>query len=424
MIDAGTVADRLAADAAALSRRADRSAYSDRICPAAETVASLRPVLPRFGITRLARITGLDAIGVPVWAAIRPNALTLSVSQGKGVDDPSAQASALMEAIELAVAERPAMRTVKATAAEIAMAGDSVTTLTGLVAQGRREPEPTEALRWALGYDLVQGRSTWVPAEAVAFDQDAEGAAPGGHRYWRSSDGLASGNLLREAVLHGVLERVERDAVALWRLRSLKEVFERCLDPGAFGDPVLSDIVSRIGRAGMRLRLFDITTDIALPAFFAVLAPEAKTDRRRWKHFDLVSGAGCHPEPARAAIRAVTEAAQSRLTVISAARDDILPSSYGEPLKPDLLDYLRDVETAPRIAPKRMPGHDISGDPLDVTLRELRTAGIASVIVVPLSHAEDRFCVAKVLVPALESPPGKRRVRFGPRALNMMIRVS
>lgn len=419
MISAEGVADRLVADAEALSRRADRNAYSDRICPAAETVASLRPILPRFGITRLARITGLDAIGVPVWAAIRPNALTLSVSQGKGVDDPSAQASALMEAIELAVAEQPAIRTVIATAAEITKGEGAVATLPGLVAQGCCEPEPTEALRWALGYDLIQGRSVWVPAEAVAFDEMSDGGARP-HRYWRSSDGLASGNLLREAVLHGMLERVERDAVALWRLRSAKEVASRYRAPDAFGDPFLSDIVARMDKARMRLQLFDITTDIGLPAFFALLAPQS--DRRHWKHFDLVSGAGCHPEPVRAALRAVTEAAQSRLTVISGARDDIRPSTYDEPLKPDLLEYLRDFEA---VAPGAMTGvaREVDGDPLDVTLHRLRASGVGSVIVVPLSHADERFCVAKTLVPDLENPPGNRRSRFGPRALNMMIRV-
>ena len=63
----------------------------------------MRALMAEFGITRLARLTGLDNVGVPVWSAIRPNSRTLAQSQGKGVDDPSAMASAVMEAVEVAI---------------------------------------------------------------------------------------------------------------------------------------------------------------------------------------------------------------------------------------------------------------------------------------------------------------------------------
>ena len=62
--------------------------------------------MPEVGITRLANVTGLDRIGIPVVQAVRPNSRSLSVSQGKGVDMDSAKASAMMEAFELWHAER------------------------------------------------------------------------------------------------------------------------------------------------------------------------------------------------------------------------------------------------------------------------------------------------------------------------------
>ncbi len=86
------------------------SRYSDRAVPPAETVARMRAHLPRMGITRAARVTGLDRIGIPVWVATRPNGMTLAVSQGKGIDDDAAAASAIMEAAEFFVAEQPARR--------------------------------------------------------------------------------------------------------------------------------------------------------------------------------------------------------------------------------------------------------------------------------------------------------------------------
>ena len=66
----------------------------------AETVADYRRFMKPMGITRLANITGLDCIGLPVYVAVRPNSKLLAVSQGKGVDADSARASALMESIE------------------------------------------------------------------------------------------------------------------------------------------------------------------------------------------------------------------------------------------------------------------------------------------------------------------------------------
>ena len=66
----------------------------------AETLARVRPLMARMGITRLGNITGLDRIGIPVAVAVRPNSRSVSVSQGKGLDLPQAMASALMEAAE------------------------------------------------------------------------------------------------------------------------------------------------------------------------------------------------------------------------------------------------------------------------------------------------------------------------------------
>ena len=71
----------------------------------ARTLELIAPLLGRFGITRLADITGLDFLGVPVAQAVRPGAATVTVSQGKGATRAAAMVSAAMEAIELSCAE-------------------------------------------------------------------------------------------------------------------------------------------------------------------------------------------------------------------------------------------------------------------------------------------------------------------------------
>jgi YcaO-like protein with predicted kinase domain len=58
-----------------------------------------------MGITRIANVTGLDSVGIPVVMVCRPNSRSVAVSQGKGIDLGSAHASGLMEAAELYHAE-------------------------------------------------------------------------------------------------------------------------------------------------------------------------------------------------------------------------------------------------------------------------------------------------------------------------------
>jgi len=76
------------------------SAGSHRSRRPDETLAAYVPHMPTIGITRLANVTGLDRIGIPVYMAIRPNSRSIAVSQGKGIDPSHAKASALMESVE------------------------------------------------------------------------------------------------------------------------------------------------------------------------------------------------------------------------------------------------------------------------------------------------------------------------------------
>ena len=80
-----------------------------RLAPPEETFARITPYLQSCGITRCAEVTALDVdLGVPTYCAIRPAALVLQTTNGKGLTSISARVSALMEAIELHHAEQPA----------------------------------------------------------------------------------------------------------------------------------------------------------------------------------------------------------------------------------------------------------------------------------------------------------------------------
>jgi YcaO-like protein with predicted kinase domain len=406
---------QLASEKALLLSRSVADPYLDRVSCATETVARMRQHFRRFGITRLAEVTGLDRIGIPVWMAVRPNSKTLAVSQGKGLSDSAAQASAIMEAAEVATAERLSIPVRFASMRELAAAGGRVMPLGNLLGRGERPLAPDDVAGWVEGYDLLRECSVWVPADVVSLDP--RGHDERGSRYWQSTDGLASGNLLVEAIVHGLCERIERDANVLWHFRSDDEVLEDCIDPAALQDEAVNGLARQIDASGFQLRLFDITSDIGVPVMFSVIAPKLDGFSKHWKHFDLSAGMGAHPSAARAAIRAVTEAAQSRVTSITGARDDFDPNLYGARLKADLTIYLKAAPRNSRARPQE-PLPD-PAENLKSLLDSLRTNGIASVVVVPL-EVDAGFSVAKVIVPELENPTGDRAQRFGPRALKVM----
>ena len=387
--------------------------YHDRVRDPANTVASLRPFFPALGITRLARVTGLDRVGIPTFQAVRPNARTLAVTQGKGIDDDAARASAVMEAAEQAMAEQPFAETRVASMEELRSRGEAFVAPTRFLRPGRRAPAGDEPMAWLWGFDLLAGTAAWAPRDVTRLDFTEHD--PASHPFWQSSDGLASGNVLLEAILHGLCERIERDASALWSFRSADQVRARCVDPTRFGDPVLSHLAEQIADAGLHLRLFDIISDIGIPAYFAVLA-EAGPTGSGWRHFDLCRGTGCHPYAVRAAIRAVTEAAQSRLTAISAARDDFLPSLYEAPLRPDL--HVFRLAEPGWIEPLHL---DTRKGLLGLLLDHLRGRGIRSVVAVPIGGEDYSIAVAKVIVPDLEDPPESKHRQLGRRAVNAML---
>ncbi|WFR95263.1 YcaO-like family protein [Rhizobium tumorigenes] len=390
-----------------------RSAYSDRIRAPAETLRRISPLLQRYGITRLSRLTGLDNIGIPVWNAVSPNALSIVINQGKGITDIDAKVSAAMEALERAIAGAPDIPKPLRSWNWLTDAGALADRLDGLVAAGKADIAPDEPVEWVAGVDLLSGEPTYVPYEAAVLDRTKTG------RFWQSSDGLASGNTYDEAVLHGLLERIERDAYVLWQVTSRERRHQCCIAASAFRDPVIDGLARRITEAGLKLVLFDITSDIGIPCYSALLGPADIATRRQPLYRDVSHGSGTHPDPIRAGIRAITEAAQSRLTFISGARDDIDPGCFTQPLPVETLECFA---IDPALRP--IEAVAISGGPavlLSNSLDGLRRAGIGRAVAVTLSSPEVPITVAKIFVPELENPDGARKRKFGGRAISRVL---
>src|SRR5262245_48977598 len=178
------------------ARRKESLRNGSRVVAPEETWSRIRPILPKFGITRVGDITGLDRLGLPVWIAVRPNARTLSVSQGKGLDDMAARVSAAMEAIEIAHAEQPGLAVEYASLREIAGRGDAVDIDT-LPRMRGSVLGLTAAIPWTVAADWKTGAAVWVPYEIVHADATVP-RMRGAGVFLHSTNGLSSGNIRDE----------------------------------------------------------------------------------------------------------------------------------------------------------------------------------------------------------------------------------
>ncbi|HEY4018024.1 MAG TPA: YcaO-like family protein [Pseudonocardiaceae bacterium] len=270
----------------------------------------IEPLLADYGITRVADVTGLDVLGVPVAMAMRPLARTLTVSQGKGQNLLLAKVSAAMESMEFWHAEfhHPPTAHRQVPARDLGLPYRIEQLSTG------RDALVTEdtPMDWVDAIGLVSGATVPVPASLVTVPPHRRSWVPPG-LLW-STNGLASGNSYQEACLHALYELIERDAVST-RISAATEYVE----PASVADPSCAELIARITAAGATLRITRVSSRFDVPCFGAtVWSPE----------FPLVClGWGAHLDADVAVSRAVTEAAQSRLTTIAGSRDDI-PSVY------------------------------------------------------------------------------------------------
>jgi len=369
-----------------------------RACSPAETWARLRPLLPVFGITRVGAIAGLDRIGVPVFTACRPNARSLSVYQGKGLTEDAARVSAVMEAYETWCAESVDLPLKFASIDELRYTHRLVD-LDRLPLADPAGPDPGHPFLWIEGTDLMGGGTVWLPFETVHANYAHPEPARSG-AWPATTNGLASGNTADEAVLHALMEVIERDAVTLWRLRPDAWGDATALRLDTVTDPAARHLLDRLDAAGIEVAVWEAASDTGTPCFLALIHDPAGTGAAE-------IGAGAHPSPAVALIRALTEAIQVRGTFIAGAREDIPDEDYAA----DAIGTRR--ETATDILGSLRPRRDFGAIPDIETdsfagdvaraLDGLRAVGITQALSVAIGKPALPFPVFRVVVPGLES---------------------
>lgn len=357
------------------------------------TLALLPAAMATVGVTRVADVTGLDRLGIPVYQAIRPLSRSLSVSQGKGLTRAAAKVSAVMESVELWHAETAEPAATAATVREMQLrlpyAVDS------LALRERTFFHPGLTLEWIEARGVISGRPTFVPRDLAIRDRRVKRrfSPPVFHA---SSNGLSSGNTLAEALVHGLCELIERDSTERARVQRVARA--RPLDRASIGFEPWISFSDVCAREGVLAEVFNLTGPTGVPVFYVSL----------WSS-DLpvyFMGWGCHMSKDIALARAFTEAAQSRLTVIAGARDDLEASYHWtinrtrapEPSRSGL-DYA-DVAS--------LPSGDFADDLRSLAQKIVALTGFEP-LVVELTRPDVGIPVAHVVAPGL-----RPHRRYGP----------
>jgi ribosomal protein S12 methylthiotransferase accessory factor len=279
-----------------------------RVKEPGETVADMEPLMRDVGALDLIDCTERDRHGIPCFAVIRRRTGVAhpQAHMGKGITPEEAKASAMATAIERFSAEYRGDPMKLALYEEIGI-NRAVDPADLIIA---RPMEAGERIHWSPGFDLLEKSEVWVPSNAVFLPYNTLGEAKG--LFASDPNGLAAGNTRDEAILSGLLEVLERDALS--RAERTHSMGKRISvkEPG----PV-RDLLGRYERAGMEITLWLLDGRTRVPTVAAAADDPVTRDPAF-----LVIGAGSHPSPQAAAIQALTEVAQRRAVRIQGASEE------------------------------------------------------------------------------------------------------
>jgi ribosomal protein S12 methylthiotransferase accessory factor len=389
-----------------------------RICSAQETFDRVWPKRHKMGITRLANITGLDRLNIPVFIATRPNSRALSISQGKGCTEIHSKVSALMESVEGFHGERISLPLKLGNINDLSKKHNMVDFLKLPLIDGAGFDEYTRTL-WIEGYDLLNERSVWVPYELVHEDCRVPNITGEGF-FVATSNGLASGNHPVEAINHGICEVVERDAIRLWQLLPDDVRDQTKVDLSTIDDDTSLDLIETFLKSKINVGVWEITSDIGIPAYVCRIISNHELEKYTIRP---ASGMGCSLDKKNALRRALTEAAQSRLTFISGTRDDLDKRHYKESVTKDVHElWNQSISARSYIDFHKTPSFE-TNSPYQIyaeLINRLKKKGIEEIITFDLSMDELEVPVFKTVIPGLEGPPVHKNLALGRRAMKLI----
>lgn len=401
----------------------------DRSVSLEETFRRFEVLRERFGITRVGDTSKLDRTGVPTYCAMVPKSRdVLGVYNGKGATHLAARVSAVMEAFERQSAANYAPRTYPLSLGAVGLHLD----LRRLEVIDRGADFIVECVD---GTNLSTGAIVPVPLALVRFPWD-------GVSLFRMSttNGLASGNNVAEAVYHALTEMIERHVWSLFHVRAevVPRFFrgdkarDRVVAPALrfpTGDIGLDRLHEVISRQNLQLRVMMLLEgDLPPVALASVVEPQATMPMAHM-------GIGCSLSPAHAAERAISEAIQSRVIDMQAAREDMLRAD-----DPDngRSGHTRRIKEMPRdcwfvdlpaseidlmsIADRLT--NDVARD-VDLLLEKLSRSGISDIVAVDISPPGQPFAAVRIVGAEFETTTVDGRIGpLGRNEFNLLKAVS
>lgn len=277
---------------------------TQRLVSASQTLLNIKDNVKQAGISRIADLSYLDDLtNLKVYSAIRPNSKSLCVSMGKGVDIDSAKVGAYMESIESFYAEN-------------IPDSSNIASYSQLHSNNQRHIKiedylnvlsvsPDYQLKWYQGCSLLNSAEILIPKPLLSLDSnDFDNFIFGAN-----SNALASGNSIEEAITYSFLEFVERSS------EKINQVFPIYMPNLSIKDITISDELD--------IKLFLISNQYQLPVILALVQ-----DKHPLFNKIVYKGTCCHFNKDIAIRGAVFEALQSRIGIISGARDDLRLEHY------------------------------------------------------------------------------------------------
>ena len=372
-----------------------------RIIAPKQTIENNEDKLKIAGITRIADITDLDRIGMPIYTAIRPTAEdgAVSVYGGKGISKDHAKASAMMEGFERYSAEKQDCdETVIASLDEISDLGNYIDPVSlNLPKDFKKENINLMQLEWSVSKDIISGEDYYIPTNAIyhpyLHDNQVQSL------FKSNTNGLASGNILEEAILHGMLEVIERDAWSIFELthRNLAQI-----DLESIESETVNDIIEKFESEGIKIKLMDFTADVKIPTIAASADDTVTKDAGL-----LTLGMGTHLDPEVAILRALTEVAQSRATQINGAREDTVRADFAreagyERMKRINKFYFREEDEKIKLSDIENKSTSSITKDIEIVKNELIANDISKILYVDLTRPELDVSVVRVVIPEME----------------------
>ena len=404
---------------------------TSRITPAQETLKRVTFISQKIGVTRLADITNMDILGIPNYSAVLPGTEDyIWVYSGKGPTKAHAMASALMESIER-YSSLPSGGPKNFIQGSYDQLSKSFNVLhpDEIVEPLRFQYNNEMSMDFLSGFDLFSEEPILVPASVALFRYSPVPPFVDPFAF-HHTNGLASGNVMEEAICHSLCEVIERDATSLAELRAsaipfhfLRHITNALRekgyalnsiptdkyvdDPSIFSDVDISQVefqpVKALGekflQAKIPLIIKDITSDIGIPTFNA--------SSIEWISHDygyLAEGHGTHPDARVALMRAITEVSQTRAANIQGARDDLRKIRYGQNNTDDKRAW-QFMPSSKKVKFSEVTSYfnqDILND-IKLILEHLKQTGLNRAIIVNLTNDSIGIPVVLAIVPGLES---------------------